>query len=283
MRAVTDGQGRFRLTGMPPGEGHVVEAVPPISEPYLMTSQDVSLSLEDGDTKRIEIQVKRGIWIEGRVTDKQSGEPLLATIDYLALRKNPHALDKLGLEPVLWLQQRYETDSDGHYRTLGLPGPGVLLVTSQVPGYPLAAGAETIDGYDAPNGVIPTAPVPLRVSYWHLLKQIDPAADAISFTCDLVLDAGVSIPGRVVGPDGKTISDLNVLGQTERDEYWRPKYQDNVRTTDRFTVYGYDGKGPRQLFFKNQDESLVGQYRLEGDAPEEIVVTLHGPSESRDA
>jgi hypothetical protein len=28
------------------------------------------------------------------------------------------------------------------------------------------------------------------------------------------------------------------------------------------------------LFFKNKDETLVGQYRLEGDAPEEIVVTL---------
>jgi hypothetical protein len=28
------------------------------------------------------------------------------------------------------------------------------------------------------------------------------------------------------------------------------------------------------LFFKNQDETLVGQYRLEGDAPKEIMVTL---------
>ncbi len=276
MRAVTDGQGHFRITGMPPGEGHVVEAVPPKSEPYLPASQDVSLSLEDGNAKRIEIQVKRGIWIEGRVTDKQSGEPLLAAVDYMALRKNPNALDKLGLDQA-WVEKRYGTDSDGRYRVLGLPGPGVLLVTSQVPGYPLAAGAETIDGYDASGGVIPTTPFPLQVSNWHLLKQIDPAADAISFTCDLVLDAGVSIPGRVVGPDGKAISDLHVLGQTEGYQWWRPRHDDKVLMTDRFTVNGYDGKGPRQLFFKTKDETLVGQYRLEGDAPEEIVVTL-GPS-----
>ena len=98
MRAVTDGQGRFRITGMPPGKGHVVDAVPPISEPYLLTSQDVSLSLEEGNAKRIEIQVKRGIWIEGRVTDKQTGKALLATVEYLALRKNPQALGKLGLD-----------------------------------------------------------------------------------------------------------------------------------------------------------------------------------------
>ncbi len=275
MRAVTDGQGRFRIDGMPPGEGHRIEFIPRTSEPYLMTTQDVSLSLEDGGAKRIEIQVKRGIWIEGRVTDKQSGEPLSATVGYLPLKKNPHALEISGLN-WRWITERYWTDSDGHYRTLGLPGPGVLLVTMPDPGYPKAAGAETIDGYDASRGVIPTAPFPLRLQYsnWHLLKQIEPATDAISFTCDLMLDADVSIPGRVVGPDGKPISDLYVLGQTEGDEWWRPRHTDYVRTTDRFEVYGYDGKGPRQLFFKNQDESLVGQYRLEGDAPDEIVVTL---------
>jgi len=277
MRAVTDEQGRFRITGMPPGEGHVLEAVPPMSEPYLMTSQDVSPSLEDGDAKRIEIQVKRGVWIEGRVTDKQSSEPRFATVDYMPLKKNPHALIKLGTDSG-WLQQRYATDSDGRYRTLGLPGPGVLLVKSKIPDYPLAAGAETIDGYDAPDGVIPTTFFPLPVSEWHLLKQIDPAADAISSTCDLVLDAGLSIPGRVVGPDGKRISDFYVLGQTERETFWGPRNADGTRwTTDRISVNGYDGIGPRQLFFKNQDETLVGQYRLEGDAPKEIVVTL-GPS-----
>ncbi len=272
MRSVTDGRGRFRITGMPPGEGHVLEAVPRKSEPYLMTSQDVSLSLEDGDAKRIEIQVKRGIWIEGRVTDKQSGEPLSATVGYLALKKNPHALEKSGLDWD-WITQRYGTDSDGRYRVLALPGPGVLLVTMQVPGYPLAAGAETIDGYDASGGVIPTI-WPQQVSNWHLLKQIDPATDATSFTSDLVLDAGVSIPGRAVGPRGKPISDLFVHGQTERDRFWSPQFSANVLATDRFAVYLYDGKGPRQLFFKNRDETLVGQYRLEGDAPEEIVVKL---------
>ncbi len=279
MRAVTDEQGRFRITGMTPGDGHIVEAVPPKSVPYLPTPHEVSLSLEDGDVKHIKIQVKRGVWIEGRITDKRSGEPLSATVDHMALSKNPHSLDipgldpKLGLDPILF-HQRYATDSDGSYRLLGLPGPGVLLVTSQVPGYPLAAGAETIDDYDTSGGTIPTTPFPVRVSEWHLLKQIDPAADAISFSSDLVLDAGVSIPGRVAGPRGKPISDLHVLGLTERHQYWSPKYQDNVRLTDRFTVNGYDGKGPRQLFFKTQDETLVGQYRLEGDAPEEIVVEL---------
>ena len=237
-----------------------------------MTELDVSLSLKDGDAKRIEIQVQRGIWIEGRVTHKQSGEPLSATVGYLALKKNPHALEKSGLDWD-WITQRYGTDSDGRYRVLGLPGPGVLLVTMQVPGYPLAAGAETIDGYDASNGVLPTI-WPLRVSNWHLLKQIEPATDAISSTCDLELEADVSIRGRVVGPDGKPISDLYVLGQSEGDQWWRPRHTDYVRTTDRFAVYGYDGNSPRQLFFKNKDETLVGQYRLEGDAPPEIVVTL---------
>ena len=281
MRAVTDKQGRFRITGMPPGDGHVIEAVPPKSEPYQIVSREVTLSLEDGEEKRVDFRLKKGIWIEGRITDKQSGEAVEATVDYIALKKNPNSLDKLGLSRV-WAEQRNGTDSEGRYRVLGLPGPGVLLVKSQVPGYPMASGAETVDGYDASDETIPTTPFPLQLKFsgsdWNLLKQIDPTADqdtrASSFACDLELDTGPSIPGRVVGPGGKEITDLQVLGQTEGYEWWRPRFDDKVQLTDRFTVNGYDGKGPRQLFFKTKDESLVGRYRVEGDAPNEIMVTL---------
>ncbi|MCR9210572.1 MAG: hypothetical protein NXI28_20285 [bacterium] len=279
MRSVTDEQGRFRIIGMPPGDGHIIEAVPPKSEPYLPAPQEVSLSLEDGKTKRIEIQVKRGVWIEGRITDKESGEPRSAAIEYMAMGKNPYAMDIAGWDPKLRLDpvrvyQRYVTDSDGRYRLPGLSGPGVLLVTSLDPGYPLAAGAETIDGYDPSTGKIPTLPVPFPASDWHLLKQINPAKDATSLTSDLTLDGGVRIPGRVVGPDGKPISNLYALGLTEGDPYWTPNSPDKALLTERFMVNGYDGKGPRQSFFKNQDETLVGQYRLEGTAPPEIAVKL---------
>lgn len=276
LRTVTDEKGRFRITGMPPGEGHVIEAVPPKSAPYLMTSQEVSPRLADGDAKRIEIKVKRGVWIEGRVTDKRSGEPLAASVDYLALKKNPHSFESLGLGWV-WCKERYRTDRDGNYRMLGLPGPGVLLVKSQVSGYPLASGAETIDGCNDSRDFIPTTPFPLQGIFmreYHLLKQIDPAANATTFSSDMTLDAGLSISGRVVGPDGKPIFDLRVLGQTDQDQYFRPKPADNVSPSDKFTVNGYDGKGPRQLFFKNGAETLVGQYRVEGDVDKEIVVTL---------
>ncbi len=276
MRAVTDQQGRFRITGMPPGEGHVIEAVPSKSAPFLMTSQDVSPSLTDGDAKRIEIKLKRGVWIEGRVTDKRSGEPLAVTVDYLALKKNPHSFESLGLDWV-WGNGRFRTDRDGNYRTLGLPGPGVLLVKSGVPGYPLAVGVETIDGCNESGDFIPTTPFPLQglsLREYQLLKQIDPAVDATTFSSDMALDAGLSVSGRVVGPDGKPVSDLRVFGQTEKDAYFRPQPSDNVSTTDRFIVNGYDGKGPRHLFFKNKDETLVGQYRVEGDTTKEIAVTL---------
>lgn len=273
MRAVTDDRGRFRITGMPPGELHVLECEPPKSLPYFAVSHDVSLSLEDGDSKRIDLQMKRGIWIEGRVIDKKSGQPLSATVDYIALEKNPHSLAEIGLRRA-WVEERNGTDSDGRYRVIGFPGPGVLMVNSLVPGYPFADGAETIDGYNPSTGKIPTTPFPVPASDWHLLDQINPAKDATSFTSNLRLDGGVRIPGRVVGPGNQKITDLHVLGLTEQDPYWSPKYQDQVRLTNRFTVNGYDGIGPRQLFFKTKDESLVGQTRIEGDAPEEITVPL---------
>ncbi|MEM6779398.1 MAG: M56 family metallopeptidase [Planctomycetota bacterium] len=268
MRAVSDADGRFRITGMPPGIGHVFEAMPPKSEPYLMSAQDITLRLDDGPAKEIEIRVKKGIWIEGQVTDKQTGDPIRATVDHLALRKNPHRLDKLGLRQA-WVPQRYWTNETGHYRVPALPGPGVLLVTSQTPkGYPNAVGAESIDGYRSSTGYIPTTPIGLPVSNWDLLKQIDPAADATSFTCDLALDAGVSIAGRVIQGDGQSISGFSVLGATANDPFWKP------HTSNTFSIHGYDGDGPRQLFFKSKDEALVGNYRLEGEPPENVIVQL---------
>jgi len=81
-RAVADQKGRFRITGLPPGQKHVLRAVPPTSQPYLTAAHEVSLSLDDGDVKEIEVKVKKGIWIEGQLTDKQTGKPLSGTVDY---------------------------------------------------------------------------------------------------------------------------------------------------------------------------------------------------------
>jgi beta-lactamase regulating signal transducer with metallopeptidase domain/protocatechuate 3,4-dioxygenase beta subunit len=267
MRSLTDKQGRFRIVGIPPGNTHVLRAAPPVQEPYLMAEKDISPKL-DGSHGPIEIRVKQGIWYEGRVTDKTSGKPVKAHVDHLALASNPNKLDTFGLKQG-WEMSRYSTDSNGHFRTLGLPGPGVLLIrATDLQNYPREIGADKVSGYEARSKYIPTTPVGYPLSNWNLISQVDPPKTATTFHRDFVLDAGQAIPGRVVAPDGKPHSDAKVLGEILNEDFWVS------HTNAEFALKSYDGKGPRQLLVQSSNGSLVGQYRLEGPAPKEIVVKL---------
>ncbi|MBL8850721.1 MAG: hypothetical protein JNG89_13660, partial [Planctomycetaceae bacterium] len=268
MHTTTDAEGRFRLDGMPPGIGHILEARPPKELPYLMASHSVTLELDESAGKEIEILVKKTLWIEGRVTDRQTGAPVLAYVDYLALESNPHTLDKHGLQQA-FLLHRYRTDSDGRYRIPGLPGPGIAMVLAIGDrGYPREVGAETVEGYDKDSRYIPTNPVGYPLSNWNLIRSINPAPEDTTFTCDFELDAGQAVAGRVVGPDGVAVTDFSANGEVVNDVFWK-RHSDGG-----FAVQGYDGTGPRRVFIKSPDESLIGQVLLEGAAPEELVVTL---------
>jgi len=74
VRTVTDEQGRYRLTGMPIGKDNRIAIVPPDSKvAYLATSRKAPLTSPDSPLK-LDIKLHTGVWLEGRVTDKQSGE-----------------------------------------------------------------------------------------------------------------------------------------------------------------------------------------------------------------
>ncbi|MEM6690753.1 MAG: carboxypeptidase-like regulatory domain-containing protein [Planctomycetota bacterium] len=280
LRAVSDQNGRFRILGIPPGNDHWFEAAPAKSSPYLPVYHQVSLSLEGGAKKEIEIQLKKGVWYEGRITDKTTGQPCSATVEYRALSGNPETKGVPGFDiekgvELVYHRERFTTDIEGKYRLPGLAGPGVLLVRSYDPYYPVGSNASSVEGFNEDSGKIPTEMFAISVKDWHHVESVNPSADAQTNVSHIQLDRGDKIPGRAIGPDGQPIDRLFALGLLENEPlYWRPKYYDAIRLNDRFDVIGYDGKGPRQLFFKNEDASLVGQYRLEGEAPESIEVQL---------
>jgi hypothetical protein len=138
----------------------------------------------------------------------------------------------------------------------------------ELDGYARAIGGDKVPGYDARLNYIPTTPVGMPLSNRNLIIQVDPPKTAATFHRDVVLDAGEAIPGRLVAADGKSLSDVQVVGETLNNNWWMP------HTNAEFQLKGYDGKGPRQLLFQACGGSLVGRHRLEGPAPKEIVVKL---------
>ncbi len=78
----TDAQGRYRLLGMPKGEGNSIKAVPGSDQPYVVSLKDVPDS-PGLDPVEADLELKRGVWIQGKITDKVTGKPLQEDLSYL--------------------------------------------------------------------------------------------------------------------------------------------------------------------------------------------------------
>ena len=126
VEAITDAEGRYRLTGIPPDREFNdrsigVAVLPPEGEPYLSAYPEVAWG-ESPDPVTVDVAMRRGAWITGRVVDASTGEGVGADVTYFTFEDNPH-LDNDGR--VSW-DTSQPTDPDGRFRLLGIPGPGVV-------------------------------------------------------------------------------------------------------------------------------------------------------------
>ena len=77
------------------GKGSEIRVVPPGDLPYLM----VTAPVPDGpglDPMRVDVELKRGVWIEGKITDKVTGKPLPADVKYIPLDSDENLRDYPG-------------------------------------------------------------------------------------------------------------------------------------------------------------------------------------------
>ncbi len=130
VRTVTDAQGRYRLVGLPkvlePDQRNhnEIAAVPNAEQPYFIQSFHVP------DTPGLEpvthdFQLKHGVWVTGRVTNKLTGKPIPASVTYSPFRSNPNAAGRPEFVRRRFLPFQYGdcvTRTDGSFRLVGLPG-----------------------------------------------------------------------------------------------------------------------------------------------------------------
>jgi RNA polymerase sigma factor (sigma-70 family) len=267
LRAVADGQGRYRLVGMPKGAGNVIRAGPPKSEPYLMAVQEVA------DTPGFEpvpadFALRRGVWITGRVLDKATGAPLPAQVEYVVFEDNPHRKDV----PDLAVDHYLATNAaDGTFRTVGLPGRGLLAARAWGDRHRLAVGADKIKGLED-NGHFRTYPHMLFAQGYHLLVELNPADDAKEVTCDMLLDPGRTLKGRVLGPDGKPLGGVRVSGLRTYNGHGHWEYEP-LRTAE-FVVTGLDRGQVRLLQFIHSEKKLAGSLVVKGEEKGPVTVQL---------
>jgi beta-lactamase regulating signal transducer with metallopeptidase domain len=228
LKTKTDSQGKFRLAGMPKGKGNKIIVVPNDEQPYLM--QEVAVPDPPGTgAVKVDVALKRGIWIEGKITDKATGTALAnARLHYIPFLENKFAQShpvyhKSGNADGLGYQDRYHSKADGTFRLVGLPGRAIVGAIAGDGGpYLQGAGSEAIKGMNA-AGHFETYNCPINPSkMWPtVMKEINPPGDASVVHVDFEVTTGPSVRLAVVDDAGQPIAGLKTNGRSGRSSYDR--------------------------------------------------------------
>jgi hypothetical protein len=257
VRAVADKEGRYRLIGMPKAEGSQIRVSPPDGQPYLRKLATVS----DGPglaPVTVDVALRRGVWITGKVTDKATGLPVPSWIRYVVFPDNPNLPENPGVTFDDQLKNRPE---DGTFRFVGLPGRAVVGARAWQPNYLTGMGAERIKG-------IETLWINMEL---HAVTEVNAEKGAESVACELILDPGRKLKGTIVGPDGKPLVGTFIRG-LEHQEVWT-----NRPAAAEFSLLAPKPGEKRLLQVATADKKLAGSLVVSGDDKGPLTIKL-GPA-----
>jgi RNA polymerase sigma factor (sigma-70 family) len=258
LRAVTDRGGHYRITGLPLGKGVGLRTAPPPGQPYLMKVSEVPERPGLGPVP-LDVDLKRGVWIHGKVSDKVTGKPVRCRYLYFAFQDNPHLKEVGQLDPGT---QDERVAEDGTFRVAGLPGRGIVAVQAFDDRYLPAGGPKS-------GPPLQTSPYLFFAGQYHAFAEINPAEGAESVRCDLVLDPGRTLTGTVRGPDGEALAGALGCG-LDTVRFWHHQ----PLPTATFTVRGLRPGEPRRLLFAHPAKRLAGTILVRGDENGALTVQL---------
>jgi beta-lactamase regulating signal transducer with metallopeptidase domain len=206
IETTTDEQGRYRLVGLPKGRGNQILVVPAKGQPYLAAGLEIPDTPGLGPVT-LDIGLKRGIVIEGRVIDKQSGKPLKAFVEYHAYDDNP-AVDTAPGFRAAQVRHQYQTEPDGTFRVVGLSGRGLVaaMYSGGGKGYLQGVGLPKVLSMGDTLPVVPNG----MLGFFNTLADIDPPPGAVTFHRDLALEIGATRTVRVVDSQGRALAGARI-------------------------------------------------------------------------
>ncbi len=255
--ALTDAEGRYRVTNLPEGkyEAHALLGGHVREKSSLNGSLSESFSLDEGESREnVDFALVRGGVITGRVTDAD-GRPLIARAVSLqgVDDQGRKTIARGSQNPMNLLMDLYgsQTDDRGVYRIFGLRAGRYLV----------SAGGESVDFFTGASGAYPRA--------WHPDAADENHAKVVEVT------AG----GEVTGVDirlGAAKKTYEALGRVVDDETGKPiagagvicvriKAADEAAAIDGIGFGGFGG---------NAKTDEQGNFRLAGLAPGQYQLNL---------
>ncbi len=267
VEATTDAEGHYRLLGLPRGREGGILALPTADQPFIRALQHLGKN-DKAASPRLDFDLTRGVRVVGRITEKATGRPVKATVDYFVFVDNPHLKESSGFRSAIRGAEMIHTGEDGSFAIIALPGPGVVVARALDEGYLKGVGADAIPDPDH-NGMLDTYPYYVIPTNYHVIAAIDPPPGAETLTCDLAVDSGRTMTGTVLGPDRAPLSGALAFGLYDM-EYW----EHEPLKTERFTLNSLRPGKPRLLQFVHADKKLAGWLVVQGAEDASPVVKL---------
>lgn len=270
LSTVTDAHGRYRLVGGPKRPNYVINAAGKPGLPYFdVTRRDIH------DTPGLEpltadLTMERGLEVSGRLLDAD-GKPVRGCVQYTPLPGNPHLKDyplyaSHGVSHVLSAWGRSGTD--GRFRVLGIPGPGVLIVEAFEDRR--FALLEVTRELDARYRIF------LTPSRLHAVVSVCLSTDEPQSLQHVIkLLPGRTLSGKVVGPDGKPLTGVHVAGGWDFVKTLFPIVRKSEPLKgSAFRAHGLNPRHPQVLVFFQPEKRLARVLTLRGDEAGPLVVRL---------
>jgi predicted alpha/beta-hydrolase family hydrolase len=270
---VTDAKGRYRLVGLPK-QKHLLHAEPEKKSTWLSAGARVP-DTEGLQPLTVDFELARGVVLTGRLIDRATGKGVKGGLRYAPLPGNKY-FGRKGYDSYRYERFTHETDAQGRFRLVVIPGPGVLL--AQAYGGNGRYRQATIDPADRRRVPVVSkdgdryftaADNSLEcLTIEHACKVLDLKEDAGTASYDLFVDAGRTLTVSLQGPDGKPLPRDVVDGVMNS---WPGTL---VPEKSACALHVLDPEIPRQVVFYHPGRQLAGRLTVRGDEKEPPVVRL---------
>jgi hypothetical protein len=263
--------GKYRITGLP-FENRWIKAREdgyPLEQKYFDDDRDIPVG-RIGETTIHDLQLRGGVVVHVKVTNKKTGQLIDAQVQYRALQSNSNAKEDIAY-PFISYGREMTPGKPGNYRVLVLPGPGVI--STHVGGeFLMGQGAEELKRKFPQDGsALLYADTLLD---YNAIAGVDPAPGSKPQSVNLLLDPGYEVQGRCVGPDGKSLGGVKIGGWYQFNRRPGELRGDASDESDRFRISGFDQKTTRQFRFLHAEKKLAAVVKLKGNEGTDTLVRL---------